>query len=266
MASKNLVLQVAGIACTVNAKTAQAAGDEELVTVCTGEEHGNLHAPTKITMERHCETCASKVEYGSLKKASKQGSAYAVVEQTEVKATLDSTLDVTGQMIQTTLHDAAELAAATLPGKDRSTYYLEPTGAPQIGKYSLIVDVLTRHPEVAVCGVYSPRTKPGFYRIGVYARTLVLEPLCWPEDVKAAPVLDIIDPTIEMQTKLDALVAKSVVPFDASEYRNDYRDALVNLMASKTAVEGVTPEKAKSTPAAVGATVDLDSMLDGLLA
>jgi non-homologous end joining protein Ku len=251
----------------VNLTTAQGKTDEDLVTVCCGDEHSNIHAPTPIRMKRYCESCASDVEYSYLQKASKQGTSYTIVTTDEVRSAQDATLEVTGQMLAATVHVAAEVESATLPGKDRSTYYLEPASAAQLGKYGLIVDMLTRHPELAALVVYSPRTKPGLYRLSTFDGVLTLEPLAWPEDVKATPNVNVIEPAPEYQAKVDALAAKTTEPFDADAYRNTYREALVNLLASKESVEGVEIERTKSTPAAkVGTAVDLGNLLDELLA
>lgn len=267
MARKSLVLQVSGLACTVDLHIAQGKSDEDLVTVCVGSQTGG-HPPTKVNMKRHCATCASEVQFADLKKASVTGkSSFTLVDQNEVKAVRDSTLEVTGQMLQVTLHDRTEAERATLPSKGSSTYYLAPSSAAQIGKYSLILDLLSRHPEIAARVVYTPVSKPGLYEVAVFDGVLALKPLSWPEEIKPVPITSAVEPTPEMQVKLDALAAKTVQTFDASAYRNTYAEALVNLLATKTSEDGIVPTVTTTTPAvAVGASVNLDALLDELLA
>lgn len=249
---------------------------ESLTTVCCGPV--TEHAPTQIATKNFCNTCVDPVtgdpgvivSYADLKKAKKVGEDFVVVDQQEVATVRDSVLGATKKMMGVTVHPSEEVVQHTLP--DSQAYLLIPEGAAQIGAYSLLVDTIQRHPELAFCTTWSPTSKPNYYRLAVYHNALTLQQITSPSLVRAVADLGVIEALPEHQAKIDSFLGSMVEPFDLDAYGDRYSDALDALLASKEAVAGIALEKAKgsvkapSTPGGVDLMAALSAMADAVTA
>lgn len=261
----NIVLQhgLINISATVGINGATEA-EQSLTSVCTGSGGAPAHAPTPLKQQMTCKHCGV-IAYTDIQKAKVSGDQYIVVDKEEVAAAHEQVVGTSKKLLSLTVHDAEEVFTATLPGK--SLYYVEPQGAGQLAGYGLLYDVVSRHPEKAFLTEFTPTSRVGLYQVRAFGGVLVLQSLYWPEEVKAAPVTQAIEPDAGLQGQLDGLLEVMQQPFAPEQYRNDYAEALASLLASKEAVTGeVAPSSPRSKTAAttVGA-VDLSAQLAALL-
>ena len=261
---KNLVLSFGAINVIVSA---DGLKDKEtaLVSVCCGPA-GAEHDPTQIKQKLHCVTCDATVGYGDLKKAEVVGDTFKVVDQQAVATAKDSVLGATKKMMSVIPHDATEVSTQMLQGD--SVYLLSPEGLPQMGAYSLLLDTVQRHPEVAFLVRWTPTSKVSTYQLQVFRGALVMRQLCEPEAVRAVAPLDVIEALPEHQTMVDGLLASMVQPFDPAAYANGAAAALAALLANVQAVAGVTLDRDAAAPKApsTGGGVDLTAALAAMLA
>lgn len=260
---KDLVLAFQAINVIVSV-TGMKDKDESLVSVCCGPLTAS-HVPTKITQKLHCVTCNSAVEYSDLRKAQEVGGAFKVVDQQEVATARDIVLGATKKMLQVDVRDAAEVSASMLQGD--SVYLVMPQGVSQIGAYSLLLDTITRHDELAFLTQWTPAFKCSPFQLKAFNGALVMQQLCAPEQVRAVPDLGVLEAAPAHQSMIDALLPTLVKPFVAAEYANNYAEALAALLATKQAVEGVTPSAQPAGPKAptVSGGVDLTAALNAML-
>lgn len=264
---KGVVLTFGMISTICNVESA-IEKEASLTTVCCGPE-GSPHAPTQIKQAIKCATCG-EVGYGEVKKAKQEGESFVVIEQDEVAGVKNSTVAATKKLINVTPHDAAEVSSQTLPGD--SVYFLVPSDSAQSPAYSMLLDTLDRHPEVAMLCQWTPSSRTNVYQITVHEdasgnKALVMEQRARTENIKEC-VVDTTDIGADIQGQIDSILPAMVKPFDPATYADQYGKALDSLIASREAVEGVVNEKTKAgprtTPAAGG--VDLMGQLAAMAA
>lgn len=263
--AKDVVLSWGLINCIVNVEGAVQT-EESLVTVCDGAPV-KPHAPTKVHMKRHCASCGGEVAYNDLKKAREIGRGnFVIVEQQEVADLRASVVGASTKALGITSHDATEVFEATLQGS--KVYFLVPSNAAQLAPYSLILDGVMRHPEMAFMGIWTPRTRPAMFQLkGFNGKALTLEERVWPEAVRQTPDVNIIAPPKELQAQFDMVLGAMTTPFDVSQFADQYKAKLDALVASREVVAGVADEptaKGASTPTTVG-SVDLSAALAAML-
>lgn len=240
--------------------------ESSLTSVCCGPNGGTEHAPTQIKQKLWCATCDAHVEYADIKKASMVGDQFVIVDQQEIATTRDKVLGATKKMLTLTVHPAQEVRESTLQGDN--VYALTPEGAPQIGAYSLLLDAIERHGEdYAFLTTWTPTSKASLYQLKAFRGALVMQQLCWPEQVRAVADLNTIEATEEHRAMLDTLLTNVCQPFEVDQYADRYAAELASLLASKEAVGGVVLEKTKSDTKAPPSTggVDLTAALSAML-
>lgn len=239
--------------------------ETSLTSVCCGTTGPGGHPPTKVSQKMWCITCDGHVAYADLKKAQQVGDSFVVVDQQEVAVVRDSVLGATKKMLGLTVHPAAEVSEHTL--QNDSVYLLSPEGAPQIGAYSLLLDTIARHEEYAFLTTWTPTSKASLFQLKVFNGGLVMQQLCWPEQVKSVPDLHVMEALPEHQQMLDQLLPTLSTPFEIENYANTYAKALADLVASKEAVAGITPETVKSigTVKPMTGGVDLTAALQAMM-
>lgn len=256
-----VVLQLGAIATTVNIDSAVQA-ETSLKTVCRGV--GTSHPPAPIKNNPTCPSCGN-TDYGSFEKARLVGkSEYAVIGADEVLATRETAVGATKEIISLSIHKADEARSQVIQG-DNSTYYLSPGKPALMPLYSLIVDLLHRHPEYALMGLWTPTSRAGLYEVRAFGDTLVMEPRARTETLKIAqqPIVPI---DANQQAMADTIAASLVTPFDPATYADTYQANLEALIASKTTEEGLSVTRSKSSTAAVPTgAVDLTALLQGAL-
>ncbi|HTP16443.1 MAG TPA: Ku protein [Streptosporangiaceae bacterium] len=185
-----------------------------------------------------------------------------------------------GEMVIVTDEDMAELPLPTTrsievlhftpaeqldPILYNRSYYVEPD-ASGTRAYVLLRDALERSGRVAIAQV-ALRQRESLATLRSRDGVLVLETLLWPDEVRAAafPFLDEDVDVRSQELKMAAsLIDSMTVDFDASEYRDHYREALAELVNAKTeGREVVVPDEAES---AGGETPSLADALKASLA
>lgn len=239
------------------------ASDTSLVSVCCGTS-GQEHDPTQIKQKLWCNTCDTAVAFSDLKKARVIGDQFEVADQCEVATAKDSVIGATKKMMVVTMHPAADVVTQVLPGD--GGYLLSPEGNAQIGAYSLMLDTIERHPEIAFNVRWTPSSKVNDYRLVAFGGALTMQELCSPEKVKPIPDLGVIEALPEHQSMMDMLIPTMLTPYDPALYGDQAKAALESLMASKTAVAGIALDKEKSTSVpVVSGAVDLTAALMAMM-
>jgi len=144
----------------------------------------------------------------------------------------------------------------------KQTYYVEPE---PLGRraYALFREVLAEKDLVAICKVVI-KDREALSSLGSRGPVLVLETLHWPDEIRSFGELDLPDEGTEVKPAERAMAAQLVEPmvgaFDPSDFHDEYRTAVEDMITSK--VEGrevATPEE----PEVGGAQLaDLMAMLE----
>jgi DNA end-binding protein Ku len=147
----------------------------------------------------------------------------------------------------------------------KQAYYLEPEPVGRKAFY-LLKQVLADDGLQAVCKIVL-KDREALAAISPYTNTMVLTTLYWPDEVRAVGELDL--PTEEFEFKpqelamAQQLVATMKGEFDAADYTDDYRQALLDVIQRK--IDGqpaVKPEPVVAT----SKLTDLMSVLEASLA
>jgi DNA end-binding protein Ku len=144
----------------------------------------------------------------------------------------------------------------------KQTYYVEPE---PLGRraYALFREVLAEKDLVAICKVVI-KDREALSSLGSRGPVLVLETLHWPDEIRSFAELDLPDEGTEVKPAERAMAAQLVEPmvgaFEPSDFRDEYRTAVEEMITSK--VEGrevAAPEE----PEVGGAQLaDLMAMLE----
>jgi DNA end-binding protein Ku len=135
-------------------------------------------------------------------------------------------------------------------------YYCDPTGG-DVKPYVLLRDSLEKANRVAVVKV-ALRQRERLAMLRPRDGVLVLQTLLWPDEVRSTK-LDFLDQDVSVRPQ-ELAMAESYISalsgdFDPSEFSDDYREALEEVIEAKVAGREVkTPEE---QPAATGQVVDL---------
>lgn len=140
------------------------------------------------------------------------------------------------------------------------SYYLEPE-KPAVKPYVLLRDALESSGMVGVVKV-AIRNRESLATLRVRDGVIVLETMIWPDEIRE-PDFNFLGDDVELRQQeramAESLVSSMAGDFDPSQYSDDYRVALQQVIDAK--VEGrevVTPEEAQPT---AGNVVDLMSAL-----
>jgi len=140
------------------------------------------------------------------------------------------------------------------------SYYLEPEKN-AIKPYLLLRDALDSSGQVGLVKV-AIRNREQLATLRVRDGVIVLETMIWPDELRE-PAFGFLDSDVDLRPQersmAESLVASMSGDFDPSEYQDDYREALQEVINAK--IEGrevVEPEEAQPT---AGNVVDLMSAL-----
>ena len=144
---------------------------------------------------------------------------------------------------------------------DRS-YYLEPE-ARALKPYVLLREALSQTDRMALVRVVL-RQKSQLAALRVRGDVLVMQTMLWPDEVRE-PEFDILDADVDLRpqelTMAASLVESLGADFDPSQFHDEYRDAVVELIERKR-----TTGETRPAPVAEKPTDDGDSMTDLLSA
>lgn len=211
----------------------------------------------RIRFRRVCSACGEEVPFAEVAKGYELPAGEVVVVTDDDLAELPLP---TARSIEVLNFTPAEQVDPILWAR---SYYLEPepSGA---RAYVLLRDALERSGKVAVARV-ALRQRETLAALRTRDGVLVLEALLWPDEVRA-PEFEFLDQDIEVRTqelKLAAsLISSMTVDFDPSQYRDDYRGALEELVAAKAAGRDVV----RPEPRHAGRPVSLADALEASLA
>jgi DNA end-binding protein Ku len=135
----------------------------------------------------------------------------------------------------------------------KSAYYLEPD---PVGKkaFFLLRQVLADEGKTAICKVVM-KDREQLAAINPYSESMLLTTLHWPDEIRAVEELAVDSSEIEIKPSerkmAEQLIASMTGEFDAEEFRDDYRQALMGVIESKVGGEEPTPIKA-TEPTKIG--------------
>lgn len=212
----------------------------------------------RIKMQRTCSVDGEKVEYKDLAKAYEAPDGRVVMmDESDF-----SDLPVPGlreiEVLEFVPSDQVDPVLF-----DRS-YYLEPE-ATALKPYVLLREALTQTDRTAITRVVL-RSKTQLAALRVRGDVIVLQTMLWPDEVRAAE-FDVLDDAAEPRAQ-ELQMAASLIDslssdFDAEEYHDEYRDALLAVIDAKLGNgEGVmAPAAAASNDSGDGLVLDLMAAL-----
>jgi DNA end-binding protein Ku len=143
----------------------------------------------------------------------------------------------------------------------KQAYYLEPD---KIGRkaFYLLKNVLMDEDLTAICKVVI-KDREALAALDPFADTMLLTTLHWPDEIRSTKELDLPDEELDFKPAelqmAKQLVAAMTGEFEPENYRDEYRDALMQVIEAKVeGHEAVAPEPVEET----GNLVDLMAALE----
>jgi DNA end-binding protein Ku len=120
----------------------------------------------------------------------------------------------------------------------KQAYYIEPD---RVGRkaFQLLKEVLQDKGLTAICKIVI-RDREALAALDPFANTMLLSTLYWPDEIRAIDELDLPEEEPEIKPAEKKMAAQLIEAmtgeFDPSQYRDEYRDALMQVIESK--IEG----------------------------
>jgi DNA end-binding protein Ku len=208
----------------------------------------------RIRYQRICSICGEQVGYDDIAKGYDLGGGEMVVLTDEDFADLPLS---TSHAIDVLEFVPAEQVDPILYNK---AYYMEPEGA-AVKPYVLLRDALERTDRVAIVKV-ALRQREQLATLRVREGVLVLNTMLWPDEVRK-PDFDFLDDDVQARPQelamAGSLIESMAGDFDPSQFTDNYREALQEVIDAKVAGrEVVAPVEAEAPPTAA---VDLMAAL-----
>jgi DNA end-binding protein Ku len=200
----------------------------------------------RIRYKRTCSVCGEEVSYDDIAKGYDLGGGEMVV------LTDDDFVDLplpTSHVIDVLEFVPAEQVDPILYNK---AFYLEPDGA-ATKAYVLLSDALTQTDRVAIVKV-ALRQREQLATLRVRENVLVLNTMLWPDEVRK-PHFGFLDEDVEARpaelAMAGSLIESMAADFDPTQYTDNYRAALQQVIDAKVAGREVVKheEEAAPTPA-----------------
>jgi DNA end-binding protein Ku len=127
----------------------------------------------------------------------------------------------------------------------KQAYYLEPE---QIGAkaFYLLKSVLAEQNKSAICKIVL-KDREQLAALNPFSNTMLLTSLHWPDEVRAIDELNLPEDQIEIKASekkmAEQLVASMTGEFNAADYHDDYRQALMAVIEKKVAGEKPEPQQ-----------------------
>ncbi len=125
----------------------------------------------------------------------------------------------------------------------KQEYYLEPD---EIGRkaFHLLKEVLADAGKTAICKIVL-KDREQLAALSPYASTMLLTTLHWPDEIRSLDELALPEDQIQIKagerTMAEQLVASMTGEFDAGEYHDEYREALMGVIGAKVGGESPQP-------------------------
>lgn len=210
----------------------------------------------RIKYKRTCAIDGEEVEYADIVKGFETDDGELITLSEE---DLDSLPVASGHEI-----DVIEFVPADQidPLLFEKSYYLEPE-AKAAKPYALLREALVQTDRMAVVKV-ALRQRESIALLRVRGKAIVLQTMLWPDEVRE-PEFDILDAEVELRPQELQMAASLVeslgAEFDATQFHDDYRDAVEALIEQKRTTGDTRP-----APVAEKPSDDGDSMTDLLTA
>jgi DNA end-binding protein Ku len=146
----------------------------------------------------------------------------------------------------------------------KQAYYLEPD---EIGRkaFYLLKAVLAETGKTAICKIVL-KDREQLAALNPFSNTMLLTTLHWPDEIRSLEELNLPEGEIEIKPAerkmAEQLIASMADEYDPSQYRDEYREALMNVIEAKVAGQKPEPAK-KAEPTKIG---DLMSALEASVA
>lgn len=210
----------------------------------------------RIKYKRTCSIDGEVVEYADIVKGYETDDGELI---TLDDADLDSLPQVSGHEIDVIEFVPSDQIDPMLFDK---SYYLEPE-AKAAKPYALLREALVQTDRMAVVR-FALRQRESIALLRVRGKVIVLQTMLWPDEVRE-PEFDILDTEVELRpqelTMAASLVESLGADFDPSQFHDDYRDAVVEMIERKR-----TTGESRPAPVEATASDEGDSMTDLLSA
>ncbi len=210
----------------------------------------------RIKYKRTCSIDGEEVDYADIVKGFETDDGELItLDETD----LDSLPTASGHEIDVIEFVPADQIDPLLFDK---SYYLEPE-AKAAKPYALLREALVQTDRMAVVRV-ALRQRETLALLRVRDKVIVLQTMLWPDEVRE-PEFDILDAEVDLRpqelTMAASLVESLGAEFDPSQFHDEYRDAVVELIERKRTTGETRPAPVAEKPADDG-----DSMTDLLSA
>ncbi len=210
----------------------------------------------RIRYKRVCTVDGEEVDYADIVKGYETEDGELV---TLDESDLESLPQVAGHEINVIEFVPADQIDPLLFDK---SYYLEPE-TKAVKPYALLREALRETDRMAVVK-FALRQRENMALLRVRDNVIVLQTMLWPDEVRQ-PEFDILDTEVELRPQelqmASSLVDSLGADFDPSEFHDDYRDAVLELIERKR-----TTGETRPAPVPAAAAGDADSMTDLLTA
>jgi DNA end-binding protein Ku len=210
----------------------------------------------RIKYKRTCSIDGEEVDYADIVKGYETEDGELI---TLDDADLDSLPQVSGHEI-----DVIEFVPADQidPMLFEKSYYLEPE-AKAAKPYALLREALVQTDRMAVVR-FALRQRESIALLRVRGNAIVLQTMLWPDEVRE-PEFDILDTEVELRpqelTMAASLVESLGADFDPTQFHDEYRDAVEEMIERKR-----TTGESRPAPVEKTASDEGDSMTDLLSA
>jgi DNA end-binding protein Ku len=210
----------------------------------------------RIKYKRTCSIAGEEVDYADIVKGFETDDGELItLDETD----LDSLPTASGHEIDVVEFVPADQIDPLLFDK---SYYLEPE-AKAAKPYALLREALVQTDRMAVVRV-ALRQRETLALLRVRDKVIVLQTMLWPDEVRE-PEFDILDAEVDLRpqelTMAASLVESLGAEFEPSQFHDEYRDAVVELIERKR-----TTGESRPAPVAEKPADDGDSMTDLLSA
>lgn len=230
--------------------------EEAMKNLCVGQPGKPQHDATPLTQPKTCATCGPVTDFTVIKKGVKQGSSYAILEQTEVAEVKQQNVDVYKNKLDIVQVPSKDLLANTGPGK--SVNYVTPAAGGE-GHYALLAKLIEEHPERSFVGLFTPRSRIGLYRLTTRDGVIVMEERTREQNMKPVPEVDdeINQPMFDL---LEATMDKLDTAYDPDAFEDKYAVALAELVIEAQDSVTIGKSESKTTSKATVPASDADLM------
>jgi DNA end-binding protein Ku len=146
----------------------------------------------------------------------------------------------------------------------KQAYYLEPD---EIGRkaFYLLKSVLAENGKTAICKIVL-KDREQLAALNPFDKTMLLQTLHWPDEIRSLEELNLPEDEIEIKPAerkmAEQLIASMGEEFDPGQERDEYREALMQVIEAKIAGETPAPAK-QAEPTKIG---DLMAALEASVA